>query len=245
MELYNGDCLGVLKDIASESVDLFITDPPYKIISGGCRISAKDNECSGIFNRRKDNKRTDWVDDVRTGKMFEHNELKFIDWLPEVFRIMKNGTHIYIMTNDRNMQELLNAGTKVGFKVVNILTWIKNNVTPNKYYMKNTEFAVMFRKGKARSINDMGSKQAIEIDNIIGKKTHPTEKPTKLMEYWITNSTNEGELVVDPFMGTGASGVACINANRNFIGIELDKNYFEIAESRIKESGRQVTIKDI
>lgn len=51
--------------------------------------------------------------------------------------------------------------------------------------------------------------------------------------------------MVDPFMGTGASGVACINANRNFIGIELDKNYFEIAESRIKESGRQVTIKDI
>lgn len=242
MKLIQGDCLEVMKDIAGGSIDLIITDPPYKIIAGGCRVKAGNNECSGVFNRRTDNKRTDWVEEVRSGKMFKHNTLKFSEWLPDVFRILKDGTHFYVMVNDRNMQEILNAATNVGFQIVNILVWKKNNCTPNKFYMKNTEFILMFRKGKARNINNMGTKQCLEVPNIIGGKLHPTEKPAALMQVLIENSSQKGECVLDPFMGSGTTGVACINTNRKFIGIELDEKYFKIAENRIKEITAQTTM---
>jgi len=233
IKLYNGDCLDVMEGIEDKSIDLVVTDPPYKIIAGGCRIANNGKEPSGILNKRYDNKRADWVEEVRNGTMFKHNKINFKDWLPDIFRILKDGTHFYVMVNDRNMQEMLNEATKIGFKVVNILIWKKNNCTPNKYYMKNTEFILLFRKGKARSINNMGTKQCLEVDNIIGNKTHPTEKPVELMEILINNSSNEDEIVLDLFMGSGSTGVACKNINRNFIGIELDENYFNIAKERI------------
>ncbi len=76
IQLLKGDCLLAMDGLIEQGVkvDAIITDPPYKIISGGCRIKDKGNECSGIFNRRRDNKRTDWVEEVRTGKMFKHND---------------------------------------------------------------------------------------------------------------------------------------------------------------------------
>lgn len=236
IELHNEDCLDVLASIGNNTVDLVVTDPPYKIISGGVRKTKSGDDPSGIFNRRhEDNKRTDWVNEVRTGKMFKNNTIKFGDWVSEVFRVLKDGTHCYVMVNDRNMQEMLNEGTKAGFKLVNILVWKKNNCTPNKYYMKNSEFIILFRKGKARSINNMGSKQVIEINNIIGNKIHPTEKPVELIEHLIGNSSNEGDLVLDPFLGGGSAAVASQNLNRRFIGIELDDKYFDIAKSRLKQ----------
>lgn len=234
--LIQGDCLEVMKDIPDGSIDLIVTDPPYKIISGGCRIKDNGDECSGILNKRRDNKRTDWVDEVRTGKIFLENEITFKQWLPEMYRVLKNGTHIYIMTNDRNMQEALNESVKAGFKLVNILAWKKNNCTPNRYYMKNLEYIIMLRKGKAKNINNMGSKQCLEINNIIGTKKHPTEKPSSLMEIMINNSSAENDMILDPFMGSGSTGVACINTNRKFIGIELDEKYFNIAKERIENS---------
>jgi len=231
--LYHGDCLVELNNIKSESIDLIVTDPPYKIISGGCRIADLGDEPSGILTHRQNNKRLDWVDDVRTGKMFKENDIKFSQWIPHIFRVLKNGTHFYVMVNDRNMQEMLNVCIENKFKLVNILTWKKNNCTPNRWYMKNTEFILMFRKGKARNINNLGSKTCIEVDNIIGNKTHPTEKPILLLKILIENSSQKLETVLDPFMGTGSTGVACINTNRNFIGIEKDEKYFKIAEKRI------------
>ena len=228
------DCMLGMKLVPDNSVDLVVTDPPYKIISGGCRIADKGDEPSGIFNRRKeDNKRTDWVDDVRQGKMFKEADIKFIDWVPEIYRILKNGTHFYVMVNDRNLREMMNVCVDVGFKEVNLLAWKKNNCTPNKFYMKNMEYILMFRKGKARNINNMGSKQCIEVPNIIGKKEHPTEKPVELNEILINNSSNVGELVFDPFMGAGSVAIAAKKNNRQYLGFELDKKYFDVAISRL------------
>lgn len=73
----------------------------------------------------------------------------------------------------------------------------------------------------------------LDIPNIIGKKKHPTEKPVELMKILIENSSNKNDVVIDPFMGVGATGIACKELNRNFIGIELDENYFNIAKERI------------
>lgn len=92
---------------------------------------------------------------------------------------------------------------------------------------------LMLRKGNAKNINNMGTKNILDIKNIRGNKTHPTEKPVELNEIFIQNSSNKGEIILDPFMGTGSCGVACEKLGRNFIGIEIDKKYYEIAKERI------------
>ena len=238
IDLYNGDCLEVMKSIPDNSIDLVATDCPYKIVSGGCRKIPKDGEreTSGILtHRHKDNKRTDWVDAVRTGKMFANNDIEFKAWLPDVYRVLKDKSHCYIMVNSRNLAELQKQAELVGFKFQNLLVWDKGNVTPNRYYMQGFECILMLRKGGAKNINNLGSSNILKVPNIIGNKTHPTEKPIDLMRILIENSTQPNEIVLDPFMGSGSTMIACLNTNRKGIGIELDKHYFDIANKRINE----------
>jgi len=138
------------------------------------------------------------------------------------------------MTNTLNIKHFLNFSEQIGFKLHNILIWKKNNVTPNRWYMKNCEYILFFRKGKAKQINNPGTKQVLEVNNIKGKKLHETEKPVELMQIMIENSSQIGDLVLDPFMGSGSTGVACKNCNRRFLGVEIDNKYYEIAKSRIE-----------
>tara|TARA_R110002074_G_scaffold189692_1_gene355571 strand:+ start:1368 stop:2042 length:675 start_codon:yes stop_codon:yes gene_type:complete len=221
MNLYKGDCLEVMKTIESGSIDAIITDPPYKIIQGGCTNKAV--RLKGTTH-----------EDLKNGALFKHNDIKFSDWLNDAFRVLKNGSHCIVMTNDRNLEQLLTDSRKAKFKLLNILVWKKSKHSPNRYYMKNAEFLVLLRKGSAKNINDMGTRQVLEFDNV-KTKTHPTEKPVELLTKLIENSTNENEIVLDLFMGTGSTGVAAKNLNRNFIGIEQDDKYFEIAKQRINE----------
>lgn len=232
MKLYNDDCLNVLKNIESESVDLVVTDCPYHIVSGGCTNIPRKDECGGMFNRRNAFIR----EDVKSGKLFENNDIEFKDWLPDIYRVLKQGTHCYIMINARNLKDLQTEAEKVGFEFQNILIWYKQNATPNRYYLNAYEMILMLKKGSARNINNMGCKNVLEIQNILDGKTQPTEKPVRLNEMLIANSSNEGELVLDPFMGTGSCGVAAKKLKRDFIGIEIDKKYFDIAKNRIEDN---------
>jgi site-specific DNA-methyltransferase (adenine-specific) len=218
-DLRLGDCLELMKDIPNKSIDLVVTDPPYKIIQGGCTNKAV--RFKGSTEQQ-----------LKNGTLFKENDIKFSDWIPEVYRVLKEDSHCYIMSNDRNLKELLNVCEETGFKLLNILVWGKSKHSPNRYYMKNCEFIALLRKGKAKNINNMGTKQLLLVDNVENKK-HPSEKPTKLMQILIENSSQENDIILDPFMGSGSTGVACINANRRFIGIELDEKYFEIACERI------------
>ncbi|MBE8577830.1 DNA-methyltransferase [Vibrio sp. OPT18] len=220
--LFNEDALQRMSKMADESVDLVLTDPPYKICSGG---KGKSNQPKGMLNNDDKN--------VRNGSLFKHNEIKFSEWLPDVYRVLKEGSHAYFMTNAKNLNDLMNEALKVGFKFHNLLTWKKNNATPNRWYMQNSEFILFFRKGKSKSINDCGSKTVLEIDNILGNKVHPTEKPVELMEILISNSSNENDVVFDPFAGSGSTLQAAKNLNRNAIGIEIDEEYFDIASKRL------------
>lgn len=244
IELFNGDCLENMKLIKTESVDLIVSDVPYRIKTGGSPLDDL-NQPKGIFGKKqqlldKNELKGKWIKKgdklAATGKLFEHNEIKFKDFLPEMFRVLKNKSHCYLMVNNSNLNSLINEALKVGFKEQNILVWKKQNCTPNKYYMKDLEFIIMLRKGPAKNINNMGSKAIIQINNIIGNKTHPTEKPVALNEMLILNSSQKGETVLDPFMGSGSCGVACMNTGRNFIGIEMDKEYFKTAKKRIEEA---------
>ena len=152
-----------------------------------------------------------------------------------MYRVLKDGTHCYIMSNGRNLRDLYNVAVESNFVYQNLLVWDKGNVTPNRYYMNRCEFILMLRKGKARSINNMGCSTLITIPNIIGKKLHPTEKPVQLMKHLIENSSNEQEVVLDPFVGVGSTCIAARELNRRYIGFELDENYFNVAKRRIEE----------
>lgn len=237
MKLYNNDCLEIFKEIPDESVDLVCTDCPYHIVQGGCTTGLYGNP-SGVLNYDYI-KASDDTEYTRQGKIFKHNDIKFEEWLPEIYRALKQDTHCYIMVNARNLAELQTKAEKVGFQFQNILIWFKNNATPNRYYLNTYEMILMLRKGKAKNINNMGTKNVLQINNIIGNKLHPTEKPVELMEILVENSTVGGDIVLDPFMGAGSTGVACKNLDRDFIGIEIDEKYYKIAEERIKNNNKK------
>lgn len=217
IDLRQGDCLELLKDIPDGSVDLILTDPPYKVTSRG-----SSGGTGGMLKS----------DINKSGMVFKHNTIKFDEWLPECYRVLKNDSHAYFMTNNKNLLPMLRAVESSGFKVFKTIIWAKNTAITNMYYMDSHEYIIFCRKGKAKKINNCGTKSVLSFDNP-RNKLHPTEKPVELMEVLITNSTNDGEVVLDPFIGSGSTGVACVNTNRKFIGVELDKDYFEIAQERI------------
>ena len=217
-ELHHGDCLEVMKDMPDGSIDLVVTDPPYKTTSRG-----SSGGTGGIL-KEEINKR---------GKVFKYNDIEFNEWLPELYRVLKDTGHAYIMSNNKNLKKMLMEIENAGFNIYKTLIWAKNSPITNMYYMDSHEYIIFCRKGKAKRINNCGTKSVLNVDNP-RNKVHPTEKPVELMEVLITNSSQEGELVFDPFMGSGTTGAACINTNRNFIGIELDENYFNIAKERIE-----------
>lgn len=232
------DCLDILKQLPDKSVDLVCTDCPYHIISGGCTNIPRKDEPTGIFNRRN----AFTADTAKSGKLFKHNDIKFEDWLPEVYRVLKDDTHCYIMINARNLSELQTKAESVGFEFQQLLVWDKGNATPNRYYLNGCEFILMLRKGAARNINNMGYKNILSVPNIIGDKCHPTEKPVGLMEILIGNSTNEGDIVLEPFAGSGSTCIAAKNLGRNFIGIELDEEYCKVANDRLINNKYQQTL---
>lgn len=181
----------------------------------------------------------------KKGMVFTHNNVNISEYLKEFFRLLKEGSHCYVMTNHVNLQEMLNAFTDAGFHFIKSLIWDKGNKIMGQYYMSCFEYILFFRKGKGIKINNCGTPDILSIPNkktkIGGKNIHDTEKPVELMKILIENSSKEGDTVLDPFMGSGSTGIACKQTNRKFIGIEIDEQYFKIAEERINE---KIQIKD-
>lgn len=220
VKLVKGDFLLEIKSAPDECVDLIVTDPPYKIITGGDSDGTNSTRPKGILSGNRE-----------LMKVIP----KMSEWIPECFRILKNGSHAYFMVNSSNLLEMANVITSSGFKIHNYLIWEKNNCTPSQFYMKNCEYVIFCRKGRAKYINNIGSSKTVhKIDNILGNKVHPTEKPIPLMDIYILNSSSEGDIVFDPFMGSGTTGYSAITHNRRFIGMEIDADYFEIAKNRIE-----------
>lgn len=220
----NADCIGEqgLKLIQSESIDMCLIDPPYKLTSGG----KKDTKMNGLISRRNNG-------NAESGKLFEYNNILPKDYFGEIYRVLKDGSHFYCMCNDKHLQNILNEGEKAGFKQVNVLVWSKHMHSPTQYYMKNIEFIALFRKGKAKYINNMGTFSLIDIEGLRGNKIHPNEKPVELAKLFIENSSNENDVVLDCFAGAGWTALATLQSNRNYLCYEIDKNYYEIAMKRL------------
>lgn len=226
--LYLGDAQKILPGLIDDGLqaDCTCMDPPYLLTSGGNGppSNAAHIRMSGIFR----------ADKYDNGGHLVACDLDWGDFMPLVFAAMGRG-HAYVMANNRNVQPMLNAAAAAGFGFHNLLTWDKGTATPNRWYMKNIEFTGMFYKGKARMINDCGSMSGIRMTHT-DESNHPTEKPVELMKYYILNSTQPGDTVLDMFMGSGTTGVAAARTGRRFIGIEMDEAHFKTSLARIEKA---------
>jgi len=218
IDLMCGDCLDLMSEIPDGSVDMVLTDPPYRVFSGGNKSNPSLSRSLG----------------GNDGKIFQHNDISFSDWMGLVFQKLKPDSHAYIMTNLKNLFDIQDSAVMCGFKVHNLLVWEKQNATANRWYMKNCEYTLFLRKGAAFPIENMSSKTVHKFHNPVGCKIHPTEKPVDLMRFYIENSSRPGDTIFDPFMGGGAAGVAAVQTGRRFVGIEMDDAYFDIACDRIE-----------
>lgn len=226
---YVGDCLlinGNFLDLKSvlPKAQCAVTDPPYLVSKGGFAANLK---LQGGFGG--------WMKDYGNNGDIVQCDLSFSDWCKPVFELLDDRSQAYFMTNGNNLSSMQTELEKAGFKLHTILVWDKRSALPNKYYQNITEFCLFVYKGKASTINDPSSKNLISIFQRDETK-HPTEKPVSLMSYWIENSTNENDIVLDSFMGSGTTGVASIQLGRRFIGVELDSNFYEVAVERCKKA---------
>lgn len=223
MQLINWDCLEEMKKMESESIDLIITDPPYKVISWWNKTP---KWISWYWNSVLH--KNDW-------KIFKHNNINIKDYIWDLYRVLKNWSHLYIMVNNINLEEFLTNIRLAWFWFHNLLVWKKNTKNANRRYMKELEYIIFCRKWKAKPINNCWDWQVLEHKNIVWNKLHETEKPVSLLEQIILNSSNEWDIILDPFMWSWSCWVACKNLNRHFIWIELDEKYFSIAKERIEK----------
>ena len=222
-KIINENAIEFMKTLGNESIDLIVTDPPYKVTPKG---SAGNS--GGMMIKKE----------FMQGKIFKHNDIKPIDYIPEFYRLLKDGSHCYIMTNHVNLQEMLNVAVDCGFKFIKSLVWNKGNKIMGHYYMSQFEYILFFRKGKGKKINKCGTADILNVPNKKtkdenGKNLHDTEKPVELMKILVENSSQVGELVLDPFVGVGATAIACKELDRQYIGVELDEHYYNIAVNRI------------
>lgn len=232
MQLYNMDCLTVLKDMEDKTVDLVVTDPPYDVNATG----------GGSINKvKKLNKSLKQLDEADIADGYNIEEV-----CTELVRVMKN-INIYLWCNKVQIPDYFNFFVnKLGCKF-DILCWHKTNALPtykNKY-LSDTEYCLYFRKGGYCDPSVTGEDRYenaktfyIAPLNQKDKKSwnHPTIKPLDFTEKIIKNSSKKGEVVLDCFMGSGTTGVACKNLGRDFIGIELNSEYFRIAKDRIEKA---------
>ena len=220
IKLYRGDCLELMKDLPDGSIDLVLTDPPYLINYKTKRRKDKTHRfCKPIIN--------------------DNNDQLIIDFIYESYRVLKDNTAFYCFCSPDTVEFFKYSIQQAGFKIKNIIVWVKNNWTAGDLkaqYGKQYELIIYANKGR-RELNGKRISDVWYFDRVAGKKQlHQNQKPLELIQQIIEKSSKENDLVLDPFMGSGSTGVACINTNRNFIGIEKDETYFKIAKKRIDEA---------
>lgn len=224
-----GDCYEAIKDIPNNSVDLVYIDIPY-LIGSGIQISKPKENASAI------NKRISKVATQDLGKISSGIDYSILD---ELVRVLKH-IYIYIWCSKGQIVDLLEYFVRDKGCNFNVLTWCKTNPVPAtaNSWLPDLEYCLIFKEPNSPKYNDgyeLKSKWYLSPINKFDKDVweHPTIKPLELVERHIKHSTNEGDVVLDCFMGSGTTGVACRNTKRKFIGIEIEKNYFEIAKKRI------------
>ena len=222
-KIKQGNCLDVMKEIPDQSIDLILTDPPYN-------ISRKNN----------------FATMGRTGIDFGEWDKGFdqISWLEIATKKIKVGGSLIIFNSWGGIGEIIKNAESLNLQAKDVIRWVKSNPMPrnrDRRYITDSEVAIWLtnKKGKwtFNRQNDTYDRPEYNYPIVSGKEKtkHPTQKPVKLLEEILLRHSNQNDIILDPFMGSGSTGVACLNTNRNFIGVELDKQYFEIAKSRMSD----------
>lgn len=237
-QLYLGDCLDTLEQLPSNSVDGVVTDPPY--CSGGRQQQQARSQITKNGSRSDD----EWF----TGdNMGTDSYVRFMRQIArESIRVCRPNSVAYVFTDWRQYTNLVTAWESVGWTLKNVIIWDKNRGgAMGSFWRNNHEWICVFAYGKPGRIGGSffntwrGSKPQGGL--------HPTIKPVPLMEY-IVSAFGEGKTLLDPFMGSGTTGVAAIKQNCSFIGIEQTRPYYELAQERIKtavlerEDGRLLAV---
>lgn len=215
-KLIYGDCLEVMKTMPDNSVGLIVTDPPYCV----------GTTSSGV--------KGDWTDNNLILPFFER-------FFSETRRILKDGKQFYINTDWRTWPLIFPIAIQF-LTVKNCIVWDYEWIKAGSHYRFSHEFIMYGFKGDNKRSFSAAERDVWRISpiNFTNKnKNHQSEKPVELINKMLINSSNENDLVLDCFMGSGTTGIACCNLNRDFVGIEINKKYFQIAKKRIEDAQRQ------
>lgn len=221
-KIYNADCLELMRSMPGNCVDLVVTDPPYEIVIGGGGGILKGN-CVYMDKSRG------------LGKIANGFDIEAI--FEEIKRISKK-LNLFCFCSNSQLSKIMAWGEANGYYTT-CLIWHKYNSTPfaNGVWRQDAEFCVHIREKGAVFQGDARLKCKItKIANQASKYGHPTEKPLELIKKYVLIGSNEGDLIFDPFMGSGTTAAACKELNRNFIGCEIESKYCEIAEKRLREA---------
>lgn len=251
--IHLGDCLQLLGKIRPSSVDMVFADPPYNLSGKDLRL--KGNKTGGDWSKVNES----W--DVYSAEDYQ----EFCSsWVAASYKALKLGGAIYICCSQHNIEAVLQSLRVSNFKVNNIIVWEKSNPMPNttkRLLTHSVEFVVWAVKGKGwtfnaselRDINPDRQKNGSprmmrdvwefpvvqgqeRLRGSDGRALHPTQKPLELVRRTVIASTNKGDLVVDPFMGSGTTAVVAKMEGRKWIGIERDSRYLRAAKRRIAET---------
>ena len=237
IKLLHGDCLEEMKNIADNSVDLIVTDPPYWHKKSPGKPYSQRKQCnteskfsnSGLYSQ----------DGYMMKGMSDFNE-GYINAIMHEFKRLCKIMNCYIFCNETQVPYYAMWAEQNGY-MFSILVWRKPLSIINKNrFSQNIEFIVRvydYGTGLNRLETNYFYDRVKDSKPLSGKsKIHPVQKPVELISQFIELSSKEEDIILDPFIGSGTTGVACINTNRNFIGIELDDNYYNIAKKRIEEA---------
>ncbi|AKA61314.1 DNA methyltransferase [Staphylococcus phage Stau2] len=217
-KIYNEDYLEGMKKIPDNSIDLIVTDPPYLI-----------------------NYKTNWRKNKehRFGKVIlnDNNEQLIINYIEECYRILKNNSAMYMFCSSEKV-DFFKQQLEKKFKIKNMIIWVKNNHTAGDLkgsFGRKYEILFLVVKGK-KHFNGRRLTDVWEFDRVSGKKQlHQNEKPLDLIKQCIMKHSNKGDVVLDGFIGSDITAIACMSTNRNYIGFELDEEYYNLASERIEK----------
>jgi site-specific DNA-methyltransferase (adenine-specific) len=209
-----------LKDLPDESIDLIVTDPAYESLEKHRKV--------GTTTRLKQSKSSsnEWF------PIFPNR--RFPRFFKECFRVMSKNSHLYVFCDDETMFVIHPIAVALGFKFWKKLVWDYKHIGMGYHWRARHQNILFFEKGK-RKLNNLSEPDVLECVRI--KKGYPTEKPVEINERLIANSTQPGDLVCDPFMGSGAAGVASVNLGRRFCGNDVSDLSISMATTRLSSCG--------
>ena len=217
-QLHQQDAVDWLRSLPDASVDLIVTDPPYESLEKHRRI--------GTTTRLKNSKASSnvWF------QIFPND--RFEDLFIECYRVLKNHRHFYLFCDAETMFVVKPIAELAGFRFWKPIVWDKQKIGMGYHYRSRYEMILFFEKGK-RKLNDLSIADVIQYPRIF--RGYPTEKPVPVSEILIRQSTQPGECIIDPFMGSGSIGLAALQQNRDFLGNDICSEAVEISQTRMNE----------